>query len=127
MKDKFKNKKPRVSSGILKSKRSVKNIKKSVGIKTINEDVQQNEEESNLKDMEEGKKRNNSKQQLNDDYRPLPESDKVVYIVDYKIENVPNLIVIITWLFNKESLDISSLTIMFCCNLLNFIILKDYL
>ena len=126
LKDKFKTKKPRVSSGILK-KRSVKNIKKSVGIKTINEEVQQNEEESNIKDTGGGgEKEEQQQQQLNDDYRPLPESDKEVYIVDYIIENVPNLIEIITGLFNKESLDISSLTIMFCCNLLRKIRFSKY-
>ena len=63
---------------------------------------------------------------MNDDYRPLPESDKEVVIVDYIIENVPNLIEIVKGLFDKESLDISSLTIMFCCNLLRKIRFSKY-
>ena len=47
-------------------------------------------------------------------------------IVDYKIENVHNLIDIIKGLFDKESLDISSLTIMFCCNILRKIRFLKY-
>ena len=123
LKDKLKNKKPKVGS-ILKSKKSMRSVKKSVGIKTINEEMQPNDEESNFKDS--GRFEREEEKQLNDDYRPLPESDKEVYIVDYIIENVPNLIEIINGLFNKDSLDISSLTIMFCCNLLRKIRFSKY-
>ena len=60
-----------------------------------------------------------------EEYNPVPESDKEVAIVDYIIEKVPNLIDIIKGLFNKGSIDISSLTIMFCCNLIRKISTND--
>ena len=124
--NKIKHAKPKGS--ILKKKKSAKIIKKSVGIKTISEEMQQNEEESNVKESggEKEDNNNNNANNMNDDYRPLPESDKEVVIVDYIIENVPNLIDIIKGLFDKESLDISSLTIMFCCNLLRKIRFSKY-
>ena len=100
----------------------MKSIKKLVGIKTINKESQQNIEETNAKDAE-GKK---EEQIMNYNYRPIPENDKEVVIVDYKIENVPNLIDIIKGLFDKESLDISSLTRMFCCYILRKIRFSKY-
>ena len=120
--EKIKNAKPKGS--ILKKRRNSKSLKKSVGIKTISEEVQQNEEESNCKET--GGEKEDTAAALNEDYKPLPESDKEVVIVDYIIENVPNLIDIIKGLFNKDSLDISSLTIMFCCNLLRKIRFSKY-
>ena len=117
--EKIKNAKPK--GGILKKKpTTIKGFKK-VGIKTINEENQQNEEESNFKETKE-----KEESVINDDYKPLPESDKEVIIVDYIIENVPNIIEIIKGLFNKDSMDISSLTIMFCCNLLRKIRFSKY-
>ena len=105
---------PKNRGGILKKRTDISKGFKRVGIKTINEENQQNEEDNNAKE-------NTEKDEtiLNDDYKPLPESDKEVIIVDFIIENVPNLIDIIKGLFNKDSMDISSLTIMFCCNLLD--------
>ena len=128
--NKIKSYKPKGS--ILKKKKTTKSVKKTVGIKTISEEVQQNEEESNKKETGGEKEENNNNNNnnnninMNDDYRPLPESDKEVVIVDYIIENVPNLIDIINGLFEKESLDISSLTIMFCCNILRKLRFSKY-
>ena len=120
--EKMRKNKPKGS--ILKKKKTLKSLKKSVGIKTISEESQQNLEESNQNAKEPGGEKEEN--MLNDDYKPLPESDKEVAIVDYIIENVPNLIDIIKGLFEKESLDISSLSIMFCCNLLRKIRFSKY-
>ena len=46
------------------------------------------------------------------------EPEKEIIIVDYILENLPDILDILQSLFNKENLDISSLTIMFSCNLL---------
>ena len=102
-----------------KEKEKENGIKKTLNIKIINEDI--NKEEESKKDLMKIKENGNE-----EEYNPVPESDKEVAIVDYIIEKVPNLIDIIKGLFNKGSIDISSLTIMFCCNLIRKIRFSQY-
>ena len=52
--------------------------------------------------------------------------EKEVVLIDYIFEELKDLTEIIKSLFNKGSLDISSLTIMFCCNLLRKIKTSKY-
>ena len=47
-----------------------------------------------------------------------PSQPKEIVIVDYILENLPNIVEILTNLLEKNNNDISSLTIMFACNLL---------
>ena len=54
------------------------------------------------------------------------ENIKEVVLIDYIFEQIKNLTEIIKSLFNKGSLDISSLTIMFSCNLLRKIRTSKY-
>ena len=49
---------------------------------------------------------------------PNHKKEKEIIIVDYILESLPNILDIIKDLFDKDNLDISSLTIMFCCNIL---------
>ena len=113
-----------IKKGILKKKGNENGGKKPVEIKTINEEKQKEEEESlkeinNEKEIEETKLKE-------EDYQPLPESEKEIAIVDYIIEKVPNILDIIKGLFNKGSTDISSLTIMLCCNLIRKLRFSKY-
>jgi len=107
-----------ITKSILKKKGQENGIKKNVEIKVINEETKK--EEESIKEMiikENGKE---------EDYHPIPESEKEVAIVDYIIEKVPNLLDIIKGLFNKGYIDICSLTIMFCCNLIRKLRFSKY-
>ncbi len=118
----------KTAKSILKKYNNENNKNKKVEIKTINEENQK-EEESSVKETEKEKEKNKKKEEEkkdDEDYKPLPESEKEVAIVDYIIEKVPNLIDIIKGLFNKGSIDINSLTIMFCCNLIRKIRYSKY-
>ena len=105
----------RNSKSVLKGKENSE--KKGLEIKIIDEDI--NKEEESMKDII---KRNRKEEESN----PIPQSEKEVALVDYIIEKLPNLIDIIKGLFNKGSIDICSLTIMLCCNLIRKIRYSKY-
>ena len=109
------NNSKRITKGILRKNRIGNGTtKKAVGIRTIEEEKPKEDEENSII-------KENEKEEINlneEEYKPIPESEKEVAIVDYIIEKVPNLLEIIKGLFNKGSIDICSLSIMFCCNLI---------
>ena len=118
-----------ITRGILKKKGNNENgAKKAVEIKIINEEKQKEEEDSIKENIKEKEKENEKEENKlkEEDYKPLQESEKEIPIVDYIIEKVPNLLDIIKGLFNKGSIDICSLTIMFCCNLIRKIRFSKY-
>ena len=101
--------------------------KKAVGIKVINEEKQNEEEEDSIKEIIKEEEKEKEKEKIKEEeHQPLPESDKEITIVDYIIEKVPNLLDIIKGLFNKGSIDICSLTIMLCCNLIRKLRFSKY-
>ena len=70
--------------------------------------------------------RNNSIKELKEDDDNGIKEIKEVVLIEYIFEEIKNLTEIIKSLFNKGSLDISSLTIMLCCNLLRKIKTSKY-
>lgn len=58
-------------------------------------------------------------------FKPIEENKEII-IVDYILESLPNIIEVIDNLLEKNNLDISSLTIMFACNLLRKIKYSKY-
>ena len=104
-----------LTKGILKKKANESESKKGLEVKIIND-----------KEKEESINEKIKKNEREDDFRPLSENEKQIEIVDYIIEKVPNLIEIINGLFNKGVMDICSLTIMFCCNLIRKIRFSKY-
>ena len=104
-----------LTKGILKKKANESESKKGLEVKIIND-----------KEKEESINEKMKKNERDDDFRPLSENEKQIEIVDYIIEKVRNLIEIINGLFNKGVMDICSLTIMFCCNLIRKIRFSKY-
>ena len=70
--------------------------------------------------------RNRAITELKEEDTEKDKGEKEVVLVDYIFDEIKNLTEIIKGLFNKGSLDISSLTIMFCCNLLRKIKTSKY-
>ena len=107
-----------LTKGILKRKGNDNESKKPIEVKIINEEELREEQIEEIKEKEESIKKKIIEFDKEDDFRPLKENEKEIEIVDYIIEKVPNLLDIIKGLFGKGTIDISSLTIMLCCNLI---------
>ena len=131
-----KNKKNEESNNIKESKQSSNNINTEGNLQKNKESDKNKKKIILLSDKNKYKKTNFSKEKLlfksavkelkYDEDENEEKEEKEVVLIDYIFEEIKNLTEIIKSLFNKGSLDISSLTIMFCCNILRKIKTSKY-
>ena len=114
---------------IIKMERTVENAKKKdnldgyeeqeseniMNINTVNKKKRDNSVPDKTSNRNKSKKKQKMSKTPNHNNNIM---NKEVIIVDYILENLPNIIEILGNLFDKNNLDISALTIMFACNLL---------